>query len=143
MQVILLKDVAKVGRKYEIKTVSDGYAVNFLFPRKLAEPATPEKVKEIEARKLASEVAKNTEETRRKGLYARLSSEGLELTEKANSEGHLYKKITAGDIANAIERKFGEILSEKEIKTEPIKEVGTHTIKLPAGSFTVTVVAVS
>src|SRR3989344_8752926 len=55
MKVILLKDVRSVGQHGEVKSVADGYALNFLFPKKLAEPATEEKIRQLEARKKAHE----------------------------------------------------------------------------------------
>ena len=66
MKVILLKDVKGIGQHTEIKNVADGYAINFLFPRKLAEPATDEKVKEIQSKKEAqeAEIKKEEEELR-------------------------------------------------------------------------------
>ena len=55
MQIILLKDIVKIGQKFDIKNVSDGYAMNFLFPNNLAELATPKKIKNLETAKLQHE----------------------------------------------------------------------------------------
>jgi len=140
MKVILLKDVPKVGRKFEVKNVSDGYALNFLFPQKLAEPATPEKVQVLEARKEEEREEENREETRKRGIYARLSEKPLTISAKANEKGSLFQKITEKDVSDAIQKALGETVPPSDIKlAAPVKEVGEHTIQLPAGSFQIVI----
>ena len=63
MQVIFLKDVPRVGKRYDIKNVNDGYAINFLFPRKFAEPATPKSIAELEKRKKEVVIEKEVQES--------------------------------------------------------------------------------
>ncbi|MBC7836548.1 50S ribosomal protein L9, partial [Acetobacteraceae bacterium] len=102
MKVILLKDVRRVGQHGEVKDVADGYAFNFLFPQKLAEPATEEKIKNLETQKQAheAEIQKGEEELTAKIMSLR--GKRVALQSRATEKGGLFKSIVAKDIIKAI-----------------------------------------
>ena len=108
MKVILLKDVRGVGQHGDIKTVADGYATNMLFPQKLAEPATEEKMKRLEAQKQAREDAIKKEEEQLDNKLAQLRGKKVVLQSRATEKGGLFKTIAAKDIAA---RDFGRALA--------------------------------
>lgn len=131
MKVILLKDIRGLGKIHEIKDVSDGYARNMLFPRKLAEVATEEKVRSIEAQKKAHEVelARIEEELAQKirGLQGKKTTISARATEK----GGLFKGITASDISRAIVLEHKVLIPEAHIALSgAIKTVGEHSVSL-------------
>lgn len=141
MQVILLQDVPKMGRKYDIKNVSSGYARNFLFPRGLAELATPDKVK------LAEIIEKQAEQKR--AVQSNIldknidSLEGLiiEIKEKANEKGHLFAGIHKKEISKILrEKKHLDVPIEFIELDEPIKETGKHKIKVKDKEFILNII---
>jgi large subunit ribosomal protein L9 len=146
MKVILLADVRGTGRKFEIKKVSDGYAMNFLFPKKLAEPATPQRIKEVEQMHQAhSTEVKVQDELLKKSLGA-LKDAVVEITEKTNEKGHLFKGVTEAQIVEVVKTQTHITLPETAIKLErPIKEIGDFTIPVEVAgktsSFTLKVTA--
>jgi large subunit ribosomal protein L9 len=133
MKVILLQDVTKVGRRHEVRQVSDGYAMNFLLPNGLAELATESKVAALSKQEV--------QRTERKAVQRELLEKDLEkssgkkiaINSKANEKGHLFKGIHAADIVAAIETQLGIRLPEDALKlSEPIKETGDHTVAIAA-----------
>src|SRR4029079_5529100 len=100
MQVIFLKDVRGVGGANEIKNVADGYAVNFLFKNKIAEPATPERQAALEGKAKAheAELAKAEEELTQK--VHSLRGKKIIIEARATEKGGLFKTITPKDIAH-------------------------------------------
>lgn len=119
MKVILLQDIKDIGRRHEVKNVSDGYARNFLFPRKLAILAVPEALKKIEEEK--SVLA-----TEEKELAAKLKSvtdgEPIRFYLKTGAKGEIYTSIKEEDIAEELERRGFESIKVKLEK--PIKNLG-------------------
>ncbi len=146
MQVILLQNVPKVGKKFDVVSVSDGYAKNLLFPKKLAEIATQKNVTELVERKKKESAQ---EEARMKEMQEKLralTDTTLVYKTKADDAGHLYKKIHAQDIARLIQDASGLTLSKEAIVLEEvIHATGEHTIRVEdtAGksTFTLSVVA--
>ena len=131
MKVILLQDVRSVGRKHEIKNVADGYAMNFLFPRKLAEAATDAKIKEIEATRAAHEVQAHQEEEALAKKITSLNGKQISLSVRATPQGGLFKSVTLKDIARAIQEQLSLEIPESVIElNEHIKTVGKHTVEL-------------
>lgn len=131
MKVILLKDVRKIGQHGEIKNVADGYAANFLFPHKLAEPATEEKVKQFEKQKeaRAAELAKQEEQQDKK--VASLRGKSITISARATEKGGLFKAIPAKDIAKAILGQHSLEIGEDMLHlSNPIKTVGEHKVSL-------------
>jgi len=132
MQVILTKDVPKVGRQFDVKTVADGYALNFLFPRGLAEMATDEKVATLEAKR--AEIA-HLIETEEKALAEAIRKlDGAKVTieaGKVSDEGTLYKGVNADMVAEALSKAAGvKITADTFLFDQPIKTVGEHPLTL-------------
>ena len=102
MKVILLKNVAKVGQKYEIKDVSDGFAMNYLFPQGLAKEATASNVKALQ--KKIDEQAASREQSNEelKNSLNELKGVTVEITVTANDKGTLFKAISATDVVEAL-----------------------------------------
>lgn len=131
MKVILIKDVRGVGQRHEIKNVADGYAVNFLFKNKLAEPATDDKVKQIEAQKEAAAEAQRKEDEVVDKKVSSLKGKSISITTKATEKGGLFKGITEKDIVKAILGQHALQISEDSIELgAPIKTIGEHTFKV-------------
>jgi large subunit ribosomal protein L9 len=135
MKVILRDNVAKVGKKFEIVNVSDGYALNFLIPKKLAEVATPESERRIEAARARSEAEMAEAESESASLIGELNGQRAVLKRPANEQGHLFSKIHEDDVAEAIESSLGKKVSTNLIAIDnPIKEVGEYEVSLESGS---------
>jgi large subunit ribosomal protein L9 len=133
MKVILLKDVRGVGGVRDVKNVADGYAINFLFPNKFAEPATEEKVAQLEAQKQAHAVElKKQEEDLVKNVQS-LGGVTISMAMRATEKGGLFKSVTAKEISKAILEQHGIEIPESAVKlSEPIKTVGEHILELNA-----------
>lgn len=131
MKVIFLQDVPRVGRRYDIKEINDGYAVNFLFPKKLALPATPKAVEEIEKRKKEIVIEKEIEDNLLARNLEEIKGKRVTIKAKADEKGHLFKAIHEKDIAEALKKESGIELGEKFIAlAEKIKEIGEHEIPI-------------
>ncbi|MES3004641.1 MAG: 50S ribosomal protein L9 [Patescibacteria group bacterium] len=129
MKVILLKDVPKIGRKYDVKNVADGYAVNLLLPRGLAKVATAEAVKQLEVLKAQDLTEKKIQEELLIKSMALVKDVKVVVTEKANDKGHLFAGITKERLAAEVEKVSRIKLDPESIKiAKPIKEVGEHVI---------------
>lgn len=135
MKVILLKDVPGIGRKYDVKHMSDGHAVNFLIPRGFAAPATPERLKRVLVEKAAQEGEKKVQGDLLAKNIQSLNGVTIIIESKANEQGHLFKGIRGEDIAAAIlTRAHFEIPAEAIQLEHPIKEVGEWEITVSAGN---------
>ncbi len=131
MKVILLHDVPNIGRKYEIKNVSDGYARNFLFPRKLARIATMQNIQDIEKQKKRHEQEKEIQKDILEKNIAALDGLEISITEKANEKGHLFAGIRKEEISKILkEQKHLDIPSGIIELEKPIKEIGEYKIKV-------------
>ncbi len=144
MKVILLKDVARMGRRGEIKELPSGHALNFLIPRKLAVPATPENLKRQQALITKHKETAEASQASFKDALAMLATTPVELAATANAKGHLFKGIKATDISERLLELGFHISPESIHLTEPLKAVGTHEVPLVAGkekgSFTLTII---
>lgn len=131
MKVILLKDVRSIGQHGEVKNVADGYARNFLFPQKLAEPATEEKVKEVESKKQEHQAAIEKEEAELTARIMQLRGKKVVLSARATEKGSLFKAIAAKDVIRAIKAEHDIDIPEEMIDfSDHIKTVGEHTALL-------------
>lgn len=134
MKIILLKDVKKIGKKYEVKDVADGFAINMLIPNGSAIPATPGNVNMVEVKKKgdALETAK-TEAELQKALND-IKGISIEMTGKVNDKGHLFAGIHKAEIIEAVKKQKGvSIMPEHIVLEKPIKEVGEHAITVKVG----------
>jgi|SRR3989344_1492050 len=137
MKIILLKDIPKIGRKYDIKNISDGYALNMLIPKGLALVATEDVVKRIDLEKAREE---GKRKIRHELLLKNLNElEGVTIVmeEKVNEKGHLFAGIHRPEIVKAIEKQTRLQVDEEHIVLDkPIKEAGTHAIMVKIGNKT-------
>ncbi|OGG60292.1 50S ribosomal protein L9 [Candidatus Kaiserbacteria bacterium RIFCSPHIGHO2_02_FULL_50_50] len=143
MKVVLLQDVARIGRRHDIKDVPDGLAHNLLIPRKQALPATPDniaKAKQITSRRIARK--EEAHEVFRKTAAA-LDGAHLTLRAPANQTGSLFKGIHAEDIAKLVSKEVGQLDAAYVALPAPIRQAGEYTIPLEAngysGSVTITI----
>jgi large subunit ribosomal protein L9 len=136
MKVILLKDVRGVGRRHEVKNVADGYAVNFLFPHKAAEPATEEKLKHIQKEKDAALAQAQALQAQLQKKLDMLRGARVIISSRATEKGGLFKAVSTKDIAKAILAQHSlEIPEAHIIVGEPVRTTGEHAIQLKgAGS---------
>ena len=128
MEVILREDVDKLGNRGEVVRVADGYARNFLLPRRMAVPATDSnrKIVEQERESHLRKEAKLSGEARDLGnLMANVT---VTITQKAGEEGQLFGSVTAGDIADALEAQNYKIERRKIQLEHPIKHVGEYKV---------------
>lgn len=134
MKVIFLKNVPKVGQKYDVKTVSDGYALNFLIPQKLAEIASASAMKRINLLKAQDDQEKKVQaDLLAKNLEA-VSSARVEFTEKASEKGHLFSSIHKEALVTVLkEQAHLDILADFIDLPKPIKETGEHKVTVKVG----------
>ncbi len=131
MRVIFLQDVQRVGKKYDIKEVNDGYATNFLLPRKLAETATPKAVSELEKRKKNIEIEREVQESLLLKNLEAIKGKAIVMKGKANDKGHLFSAIHTKEIVEAMKTQNHADIGEEFIVLEkPIKEIGEHEIPI-------------
>ncbi len=129
MKVVLIKDVKNMGRAHTVVEVSDGHALNYLIPRKLAVPATGAAMKQASVRVQQVIDRKELDEKLVADRLAALAEESIVIRKKANEQGHLYDGVGADEIAEAAN------LPEEVIKLEkPIKELGTVEVPVAFGS---------
>lgn len=131
MKVVLLQDVKDLGKKEDIVNVSDGYARNFLFPRKWAVEATSGRLNEIADKKKAEQNRKNKELQAAKELADKLNKVEVTLKTKAGENGKLFGSITSKDIADAIKAQHKyEIDKKKIVLSDPIKTAGNFQVEV-------------
>ena len=129
MKIILLKDVPKVGQRYDIKNVAEGFALNMLIPRGLAEVATPNAIKKVEEMRRNDLTQKKIEEELLVKSLENLKNLTVTLKEKANDKGHLFAGITKEMLAGEILKISRLNINPEFIKlVKPIKEVGEHKV---------------
>jgi len=129
MKIILLKDVPKVGQRYDIKNVAEGFALNMLIPRGLAEVATPNAIKKVEEMRRNDLTQKKIEEELLVKSLENLKNLTVTLKEKANDKGYLFAGITKEMLAGEILKISRLNINPEFIKlVKPIKEVGEHKV---------------
>ena len=130
MEVILREHVDNLGKRGEIVKVADGYARNFLLPRKLALPATEGNKKHVERERKIMELRESDEKQGAEALAARLTTIEISIARRVGETEQLYGSVTAADIAEFLKGKGFEIDRRKLILPEPIKTIGEHTVPL-------------
>lgn len=131
MKVILIKDVENLGKKYEIKEVAEGFAKNFLFPKKLAKPANERNLKWLEEK--LKKIELNAERELKKYQQIASSLDGLEIFYEARiKEGteELYEKITPAKVAEKLKEKGFNISKNNVEGPFPINQIGEYEIKI-------------
>ncbi|MFA5173009.1 MAG: 50S ribosomal protein L9 [Candidatus Paceibacterota bacterium] len=129
MKIILLEDVKKIGRRFEVKNVSDGYARNFLIPRGLAKIADSKSVEKIELEK-KSALVKNEE----KNYLAlkekeKISGRVFEISRKAGEKGELFGSVSEKDISQIFEKEFGFLPFKIEFESH-LKTLGEYPLRI-------------
>ena len=135
MKVILLADVKGHGKKGELCNVSDGYARNFLFPKKLAIEADNAALNELKNREEAAVHHKQEEINAAKELAAKLEGKTVTIKAKAGNNGKLFGSVTSKEIAAEIKKSIGVEIDRKKMSVADIKNFGEYTaeIKLYVG----------
>lgn len=134
MKVILLADIPKIGNRYDVKDLSQGYAQNVLLSKGLAELATPQALAKLDAKKAAMAKKKEEEEKVFDSLISSVDGSTVTITMKANEKGHLFKAVSARDVAQAIQKDAGVTVEESAITIGQIKEVGSHSVTIKKGN---------
>ena len=130
MEVILREHVDHLGKRGEIVKVSDGYARNYLLPRKLALPATDGNKRHVERERKIMEVKEADEKAQAQAIASRIEAIDVVITRRVGETDQLYGSVTSADIAEYLKSKGFEIDRRKLILPEPIKTVGTHPVPL-------------
>ncbi len=130
MEVILRDHVDNLGRRGEVVKVADGYARNYLLPRKLALVATPGNLKQVERERVKLDAKEAEEKDAAAAIGAKMSGVDVVISRKVGDTEALYGSVTSADIAEALERKGFEVDKRKIGLREPIKKLGTHTVPL-------------
>ena len=127
MKVVLTADVKGQGKKNDIVEVSDGYARNFLFPRKLAVEATNKVLNEIKGQNEARQHRLEVELAEARALAAKLDTILIKIHASSGADGRLYGSITAKDIAEQLEKDYGIALDKRKIVlANPIRAYGQY-----------------
>ena len=134
MKVILQQDVKGQGKKGQMVEVSEGYARNFLLPRKIAVPATPDAINTMNLK----EKAKKAEEQRQKALAEetaeKLKECMVKLTARAGSGGKLFGAVTTKEISEGLQKQYGiDVPKQKLVLEDPIKAFGSYQVKAKLG----------
>lgn len=136
MKVILLRDVAKLGRRMDIVSVPDGYGMNKLVPQGMAEPATPANIKKVQTLAAKTESDREVSAAAFEGAVAKLKGKVVDVPAEASEEGKMYQALKSADIITAVDTAEGVKLGEDCIVIKsPIKQTGEHAIELVSGDI--------
>ena len=130
MEVILRDHVDNLGKRGEIVKVADGYARNYLLPRKLALPATDGNRKHVERERKIMESREAEEKGQADAMAARLAAIDITIARRVGETDQLYGSVTSADIVEVLKAKGFEVDKRKLILPEPIKAIGDHTVPL-------------
>lgn len=131
MKVILQGDVEKLGRKGDVVNVADGYARNFLVPKRLAMPATKGGLRQAEQMQRARVEAEGRARSAAQARVAKLESAPVYISARAGEGGRLFGSVTNNDVARAVTEQLGEEIDKHIIRLEdPIRQLGTHRVQV-------------
>ena len=134
MKVILQQDVKGQGKKGQMIEASDGYARNFLLPRKLAVPATAENIKTLQQQEKAKRAQEAAERAAALEMAEKLKECPVKLTAKAGNGGRLFGSVTSKEVSEALKAQHGiDIAKTKIVLPDPIKAFGTYQLKCKLG----------
>ena len=133
MKVILQQDVRGQGKKGEMIEAAEGYARNFLLPRKLAVPATPDAINTMNVK----EAARRKEEAANRAAAVekaeKLRGKTVKVSAKGGAGGKLFGAVTGKEVAEALQTQLGVEVSKQQLVLEPIKTFGTHSVRAKLG----------
>lgn len=131
MKVILTQDIKGVGKKDEIINANDGYARNFLFPKKLAVEANTQNMSLLKGRKDSANFKKEQDKEKANQLKEKLSKIMLTIKVKSGENGKIFGSITAKEIATELKEQYKIEIDKKKINLkESIKELGTFHVDI-------------
>ena len=130
MRVILLQDIENLGKKYDVKEVSDGYARNFLIPKGLVKPATEEALKWLETQKEIEEKKAEEELKKVQDFASSIDDQEVIIPVKIGEEQQLFESITSQKISEKLKELGFEIKKSQIDLVEPIKELGEFPVKI-------------
>ena len=134
MKVILLQDIRGKGKKGQMLEVSDGYARNYMLPRKLAIEATPDAINTMKMNDKATQERIAREKAEAMEIGKKLREMTLTVTAKGGGAGRLFGSVTNQEIADALKAQTGIALDKRKIQiADPIKNVGTYTVTCKLG----------
>lgn len=134
MKVILQQDVKGQGRKGQLVEVSDGYARNFLLPRKLAVEASADAMNTMRLQEKAKQAKMAAEKGEAEAIAEKLKSAQVKLSAKSGAGGKLFGSITSKEIAEGLKAQHGiELNKSKIVQDEPIKTFGSFQLKVKLG----------
>ena len=134
MKVILQQDVRGLGKKGQMVEVSDGYARNFLLPKKLAVTATPESINTMKQQEKAKKAQMAAEKAEAEAVSKKLEGLMVKISAKAGEGGRLFGAVTAKEISEALADQHGlNIAKTKLVLEDPIKSCGSYSLKCKLG----------
>lgn len=143
MKVILLKDVKGTGKKGEMKEVSDGYARNFLLPKKMAVVADNQAVKELKEKNKSAEIKAQKEYEEAVELGEKMKEMNIEIYSKAGDGGRLFGSITSKEIAEQLKKQKNITVDKRKILlNEPIRTLGSNFVEIKIHQKVVTKIRV-
>ena len=129
MKVILLSDIKGVGKKDQVIEASDGYARNYLFPKKLALEANTENMSKLKSRQNSNQFRKDTEKKQAEEIAKKLKGIMLKIKVRAGENGKIFGGVTSKEISDGLKRDYNIDIDKKKILlNETIKKIGTFTI---------------
>lgn len=129
MEVILIQDVKSLGKKGEIVKVNDGYARNFILPKKLGLEATKQNLNDLKLQKAAEEKKQKEILDEAKELAKKIEEITVKISIKAGEGGKTFGSISSKEIAQAVKEQFGYDIDKKKLQlNDPIKHAGSHTV---------------
>lgn len=144
MKVILLQDIKNVGRREQIIEANDGYARNYLFPKKLAIEATKDNMLKLQAKKKADENRKNAEIEANKEVAKSIEKIELKIKAKAGENGKIFGGITSKEISEELKKQYKFDIDKKKIVVkDTIKNLGRFTIEIKFGDGIVAKLTIS
>ena len=134
MKVIFNTDVRGQGKKGELKEVSDGYARNYLLPRKLASEATADNINALKLKERARARQIELDKAQAKANAEKLEGVQVIIRARAGEKGRLFGAVTNAEISRALSEQFGiEVEKNKIVQGDPIKTFGAYTVKAKLG----------
>jgi len=130
MQVILLEDVKGIGKKGQIVNASDGHAMNFLLPRKLAAEATKENLAKLEGQKKQAENKLSKEIAAAQAIADKLKDAKIKIPVKVGEGGKMFGSISNKEVAEAVQQQVGVAIDKKKYNVQSVKTVGEHSAQV-------------